>query len=98
MGFLCGVGGIVLASYVGYGTIAAGQGYELDAIASCVLGGTSTLGGAGTIFGAMVGALITTSLTTGLQMMNVAPAWQYVIKGFVLILAVMADVYFKKSS
>jgi D-xylose transport system permease protein len=46
----------------------------------------------------MVGALITTSLTTGLQMMNVAPAWQYVIKGFVLILAVMADVYFKKSS
>jgi D-xylose transport system permease protein len=98
MGFLCGVGGIVLASYVGYGTIAAGQGYELDAIASCVLGGTSTLGGAGTIFGAMVGALIMTSLTTGLQMMNVAPAWQYVVKGLVLILAVMADVYFKKNN
>ena len=98
MGFLCGVGGIVLASYVGYGTIAAGQGYELDAIASCVLGGTSTLGGAGTIFGAMVGALIMTSLTTGLQMMNVAPAWQYVVKGFVLILAVLADVYFKKNN
>lgn len=98
MGLLCGVGGIVLASYVGYGTIAAGQGYELDAIASCVLGGTSTLGGAGTIFGAMVGALIMTSLNTGLQMLNVAPAWQYVVKGMVLILAVMADVYFKKNN
>jgi D-xylose transport system permease protein len=97
MGLLCGVGGVVLASYVGYGTIAAGQGYELDAIASCVLGGTSTLGGAGTIFGAMVGALIMTSLNTGLQMLNVAPAWQYVLRGFVLVLAVIIDVYFKKS-
>lgn len=98
MGLLCGLGGVVLASYVGYGTIAAGQGYELDAIASCVLGGTSTLGGAGTIFGAMVGALIMTSLNTGLQMLNVAPAWQYVVKGAVLILAVIIDVYFKKSN
>ncbi len=98
MGLLCGVAGIVLASYVGYGTIAAGSGYELDAIASCVLGGTSTLGGSGTIFGAMVGSLIMTSLTTGLQMMNVAPAWQYVVKGFVLVLAVLADVYFKKNN
>ena len=76
MGLLCGLGGVVLASYVGYGTIAAGQGYELDAIASCVLGGTSTLGGSGTIFGAMVGALIMASLNTGLQMMIVARAWQ----------------------
>jgi D-xylose transport system permease protein len=98
MGLLCGVGGVVLASYVGYGTIAAGQGYELDAIASCVLGGTSTLGGAGTIFGAMVGALIMTSLNTGLQMLNVAPAWQYVLRGFVLVLAVVIDMYFKKSN
>lgn len=98
MGLLCGLGGIVLASYVGYGTISAGAGYELDAIASCVLGGTSTLGGSGTIFGAMVGALIMTSLNTGLQMMNVAPAWQYVLRGFVLVLAVIIDVYFKKNN
>lgn len=98
MGLLCGLAGVVLASYVGYGTISAGQGYELDAIASCVLGGTSTLGGAGTIFGAMVGALIMTSLNTGLQMMNVAPAWQYVLRGSVLVLAVVIDVYFKKSN
>jgi D-xylose transport system permease protein len=97
MGFLSGMAGVVLASYVGYGTIAAGTGYELDAIASCILGGTSTLGGVGTIPGAMIGALIIASLSTGLQMMNVAPAWQYVLKALVLVLAVLADVYFKKN-
>jgi len=97
MGFLSGVAGVVLASYVGYGTTAAGQGYELDAIASCILGGTSTLGGVGTIQGAMIGALIIASLSTGLQMMNVVPAWQYVLKAVVLVLAVLADVYFKKN-
>ena len=96
MGFLCGVSGVVLASYVGYGTIAAGTGYELDAIASCILGGTSTLGGIGTIFGAIIGALIMASLTSGLQMLNVPAAWQYILKGLVLVLAVYADVYMKK--
>jgi D-xylose transport system permease protein len=96
MGTLCGIGGVVLASYVGYGTIAAGQGYELDAIASAILGGTSTLGGSGTIFGALIGALIMSSLANGLQLMNVAPAWQYFVKGIVLVLAVYADVTFKK--
>lgn len=97
MGFLSGVAGVVLASYVGYGTIAAGTGYELDAIASCILGGTSTLGGIGTIFGAMIGSLIMTSLTTGLQMLNTAPALQPILKGTVLVLAVFADMYFKKN-
>jgi D-xylose transport system permease protein len=96
MGTLCGVAGIVLASYVGYGTIAAGQGYELDAIAACILGGTSPLGGIGTIPGALIGALIIGSLTTGLQMMNVAPAWQYVTKAIILVVAVLMDYYFKK--
>ncbi len=96
MGFLVGVGGVVLASYVGYGTIAAGEGYELDAIASAILGGTSTLGGVGTIFGALIGALIMSSLTTGLQMLNVAAAWQYLVKGLVLVLAVYLDVSLKK--
>jgi D-xylose transport system permease protein len=96
MGLLCGVAGIVLASYVGYGTIAAGGGYELDAIASCILGGTSTLGGVGTISGSVIGSLIMASLTNGLQMMNVPAAWQYILKGLVLIAAVYADVYLKK--
>jgi D-xylose transport system permease protein len=96
MGFLSGVAGIVLASYVGYGTIAAGEGYELDAIAAAILGGTSTLGGEGTVLGAIVGALIMTSLTNGLQVLNVQPSWQYILKGAILVLAVYADVQFKK--
>ncbi len=97
MGFLCGISGIVLASYVGYGTISAGQGYELDAIASCILGGTSPLGGEGTIFGAMVGALIMASLTNGLQILNVPAAYQYLLKSIVLVMAVYLDVYIKKN-
>jgi len=96
MGGLCGVAGIVLASYVGYGTIAAGTGYELDAIAACILGGTSPLGGVGTIPGALIGALIIASLTTGLQMLNAQPALQYVIKAIILVAAVFVDVYLKK--
>ena len=71
MGALMGVSGIALAAYVGSGTTGAGGGYELDVIASCILGGTSTLGGEGTIFGAIIGALIMQSLGNGLQMMNV---------------------------
>jgi D-xylose transport system permease protein len=95
MGGLAGLAGIVLASYVGYGTIAAGTGYELDVIAACILGGTSPLGGVGTIPGVLIGALIIASLTTGLQMLNVAPAWQYVVKAIILVAAVYLDVYFK---
>lgn len=96
MGLLMGVSGIALAAYVGSGTTAAGQGYELDVIASCILGGTSTLGGEGTVFGAVVGALIMQSLSNGLQMMNVNSNYQYLIKGLVLILAVFADIQLKK--
>ena len=96
MGALMGVSGIALAAYVGSGTTAAGQGYELDVIASCILGGTSTLGGEGTVFGAIVGALILQSLLNGLQMMNVNSNVQYLIRGLVLIAAVWADIALKK--
>jgi D-xylose transport system permease protein len=96
MGLLMGVSGVALAGYVGSGVTSAGQGYELDVIASCILGGTSTLGGEGTVFGAVVGALIMQSLGNGLQMMNVNTNWHYAIKGLVLILAVFADIQFKK--
>ena len=97
MGFLCGISGVIMASYVGYGTIAAGTGYELFAIAACILGGTSTLGGEGTIFGAMIGSLIITSLTNGLQIMNVPSAYQYVVSGTVLVVAVYVDMVLKKN-
>jgi D-xylose transport system permease protein len=96
MGALMGVSGVALAAYVGSGTTAAGSGYELDVIASCILGGCSPLGGEGTVFGAIVGALIMQSLTNGLQMLNVSSNLQYMIKGIVLILAVWADMTMKK--
>jgi len=97
MGLLCGISGILLASYVGAGTIAAGTGYELDAIAATILGGTSTLGGKGKVAFALVGALIMATITNGLQLMNIGPAWQYMVKGIILIIAVFADVYFNKN-
>jgi D-xylose transport system permease protein len=96
MGILVAVSGIALAAYVGSGTTSAGGGYELDVIASCILGGTSTLGGEGTVFGAIVGSLIIQSLSNGLQMMNVNSNTQYLIRGLVLILAVLADISLKK--
>jgi D-xylose transport system permease protein len=96
MGALCGVAGIVLTGYVAAGTIGAGTNYELDAIASCILGGTSPLGGSGTIIGAMLGSLIIASLANGMSVMNVAPFWQYIVRGLVLILAVYLDVATRK--
>jgi D-xylose transport system permease protein len=98
MGLLCGVAGVALTGYVAAGTIGAGTNYELDAIASCILGGTSTLGGSGTVGGAMIGSLIMASLANGMSVMNMDVFWQYVIKGMVLILAVFLDVATKKSS
>ncbi len=97
MGFLCGMAGVVLASYVGGGTPSAGGGMELDVIAACILGGTSTLGGEGTVLGALIGALIMATLTNGLQLMNIPNEWQYVIKAGVLILAVYADVRLRRN-
>jgi D-xylose transport system permease protein len=97
MGLLCGVAGIVWPRMWGYGTISAGGGYELDAIASCILGGNITSGGSGTVIGAIIGSLIMASLTNGLQLLNVTPAWQYIVKGAILVAAVYVDVYIKKN-
>ncbi len=98
VGFRGGLPGFVLPPYLGYGPIAAGAGYGLDVISSAILGGTSTLGGVGTIPGAMIGGLIVASLSTGLQMLNAPPATTYVIKGGVLVLAVLLDVYLKRNN
>jgi D-xylose transport system permease protein len=92
MGFLCAVSGIVLTGYLASGSIGAGQDYELKAIAACILGGTSPLGGAGTIVGAMVGALIMQSLDNGISVMNLPVYLTKIVPGLVLVLATYLDV------
>jgi D-xylose transport system permease protein len=97
MGLLCAVTGIVLTSRLAAGSISGGVNYELSAIAACVIGGTSLMGGEGSIFGAIVGSLIMASLENGMSVMNMGVEWQYIIRGLVLIFAVYVDVISKKS-
>jgi D-xylose transport system permease protein len=96
MGVLTALAGIVYTSRLNAATTSAGQNAELDAIAAAVIGGTSLLGGEGTIFGAIVGALVMTSLDNGMSLMNLDITFQYVIKGLILLLAVWVDMVQRK--
>lgn len=91
MGLLSAVAGVLFTGRVGSASPDAGQLLELDAIAACVMGGTSLLGGRGTIFGAVLGALFMESLNNGMSLMNMESFWQYIVKGLVLVIAVWAD-------
>ena len=91
-GAICGIAGLLIASRLNSAQPALGQGYELDAIAAVVIGGTSLSGGAGTILGTIIGAFIMSVLTNGLRIMSVAQEWQTVITGVIIILAVYADI------
>ena len=91
-GGICGVAGLLIASRLNSAQPALGQGYELDAIAAVVIGGTSLSGGAGTILGTIIGAFIMSVLTNGLRILSVAQEWQTVVTGVIIILAVYADI------
>jgi D-xylose transport system permease protein len=91
MGFLSAVAGIVLTARVGAATSDAGRIMELDAIAAAVIGGTSLLGGQGTVWGALLGALVMASLDNGMSLMNTEAYWQPIIKGSILVAAVAVD-------
>lgn len=92
-GLLAGLAGIMLSSRLYSANGILGQGYELDAIAAVILGGTSMTGGIGGIFGTLIGALIIAFLNNGLTIMNISYFWQLVIRGIVIIIAVIIDNY-----
>jgi ribose transport system permease protein len=93
-GLLAGLGGVMQAArlYAANG-LQLGQSYELDAIAAVILGGTSFVGGIGSIWGTLIGALIIAVLTNGLILLGVTDVWQYIVKGAVIIGAVALDRY-----
>ncbi|WP_195986001.1 galactose/methyl galactoside ABC transporter permease MglC [Clostridium sp. D33t1_170424_F3] len=89
--FLYGVGGVLEAARTAGATNNYGNGYELDAIAACVVGGVSLNGGIGTVGGIISGVLIFTVIQYGLQFIGVSPMWQQVIKGVIIAIAVAID-------
>ena len=95
-GAVTGVAGVLIAARLNSAQPALGQGYELEAIAAVVIGGTSLAGGRGTILGTLIGALIMSVMTNGLRILSVAPEWQIVATGAIIIGAVYADMLRKK--
>jgi len=89
---LAAIAALVLTARLNAATMSSGQNAELDAIAACVIGGTSLMGGSGTIIGAVIGALVMASLDNGMSLMNMESFWQYIVKGAILILAVYVDI------
>ncbi|MEG3128998.1 xylose ABC transporter permease XylH [Pantoea cypripedii] len=90
-GVMVAIAGLILSSRLGAGSPSAGNIAELDAIAACVIGGTSLAGGVGSVAGAVMGAFIMASLDNGMSMMDVPTFWQYIVKGAILLLAVWMD-------
>jgi ribose transport system permease protein len=90
-GALAALGGVIVTSRLDSAQPNAGISYELDAIAAVVIGGTSLNGGKGTVWGTVIGAIIIGVLNNGLVLLNVSPFWQQVVKGGVILLAVIID-------
>ena len=97
-GLFTGLAGVMISARLGSAQPATGMGYELQAIAAVVIGGTSLSGGKGSIVGTLIGALIISVLNNGLQIMSIPQEWQNVILGCVILLAVYADRARQRSS
>ncbi|MDV3425893.1 MAG: sugar ABC transporter permease [Bacillota bacterium] len=97
MGLLTAVAGILTTARFKSATPTAGTAYEMDAIAAAYVGGVSASGGIGKVTGSIVGAFVMSSLNNGMNLMGVGISWQYVIKGIILVLAVLFDITARKS-
>jgi putative multiple sugar transport system permease protein len=98
MGVLAALAGLIVAARLNSATPNAGDGMELDVIAACFIGGASASGGIGTVIGAVVGAFMIGVLNNGMSIVGLGIDWQKVVKGLVLLAAVLFDVYNKKKS
>ncbi|WCG34369.1 ABC transporter permease [Enterococcus dispar] len=90
-GLLAAFSGLVLCSRMFSGQPSVGEGYEMDAIAACVLGGVSMSGGQGRISGTVIGALVIGIISNGLNLMGVSSFWQLIVKGIIIVIAVLID-------
>jgi len=90
-GFLTAIGGVLMTARLGVAAPTAAQGYELDVIAAAVVGGTSLMGGEGTILGVLIGAAIMQVLRNGLVLVGVSAYWLQAVQGLVIVLAIMLD-------
>lgn len=92
MGILSGLSGLVFTARLNSATASAGNLFELDTIAAVFIGGTSMRGGEGTVFGAIIGALVMASLNNGMGLMNISSEYQLIVKGLILVVAVWFDI------
>jgi putative multiple sugar transport system permease protein len=98
MGILASMAGLIVAARLNSSTPNAGDGMELDVIAACFIGGASPMGGVGKVIGALVGAFLIGVLNNGMSILGVGIDWQKVVKGIVLLAAVLFDVYNKNKN
>lgn len=97
-GLFCGVGGMIWSARLGSAAAMLGSGFEMDAIAATVIGGTSMTGGVGTVGGTFIGILIIGVITNGLNLMGINSFWQDVFKGIIILAAVVIDIVRKKKA
>ena len=92
MSLMAGLSGLLVAARIGSVNGDSGSSYEMDAIGSCFIGGASAYGGSGSVVGIVIGAILLGTINQGMSIYGLDNNWQYVVKGVVLLLAVVFDV------
>jgi putative multiple sugar transport system permease protein len=98
MGALAGLAAVNVTGYMNTAFVEAGNGYEMDAIAACYIGGVSAMGGIGSVMGVCIGGLVMSAINNGMLLMNLGSHYQYVVKSLILLVAVFYDVYSRRKA